>query len=113
MLTAQTWPIAANMLSFGSLAPDGTPLIEAPAAVWRSQLQQVVDLDFEYVDPTDATAATDRTGPAAPGPTRLTKATDVPDHVLSVTLRSDAPDALGVTLTATSTASALACLLRG
>jgi sugar phosphate isomerase/epimerase len=36
------------------VAPDGTPLIEAPAAVWRSQLLQVVDLDFEFVDPTDA-----------------------------------------------------------
>jgi sugar phosphate isomerase/epimerase len=54
MLTAENWPIAANMLSFGSVAPDGTPIIEAPAAVWRSQLQQVVDLDFEFVDPTDA-----------------------------------------------------------
>ncbi len=54
MLTADSWPIAANMLSFGSVAPDGTPMLEAPAGVWRSQLTQVAALDFEFVDPTDA-----------------------------------------------------------
>lgn len=54
MLTADSWPIAANMLSFGSVAPDGTPMLEAPAGVWRSQLAQVAALDFEFVDPTDA-----------------------------------------------------------
>ncbi|SKC45734.1 sugar phosphate isomerase/epimerase family protein [Krasilnikoviella flava] len=54
MRTADTWPIAANMLSFGSTAADGTPNLEAPAAAWRSQLQQVADLGFTDVDPTDA-----------------------------------------------------------
>lgn len=54
MHTADTWPIAANMLSFGDRAADGTPLLEAPASVWASQLQQVADLDFAWVDPTDA-----------------------------------------------------------
>jgi sugar phosphate isomerase/epimerase len=42
------------MLSFGSTAADGTPNVEAPAASWRSQLQQVADLGFADVDPTDA-----------------------------------------------------------
>jgi len=52
--TADTWPIAANMLSFGSTTADGTPNLEAPAESWRSQLQQVADLGFTDVDPTDA-----------------------------------------------------------
>jgi len=52
--TADTWPIAANMLSFGSTAADGTPNVDAPAESWRGQLQQVADLGFTDVDPTDA-----------------------------------------------------------
>lgn len=54
MRTADSWPIAANMLSFGSTTADGTPNLEAPAESWRSQLQQVADLGFTDVDPTDA-----------------------------------------------------------
>lgn len=53
-LTAENWPIAANMLSFGSLAPDGTPLKDAPGSVWAEHLLQVKDLGFDQVDPTDA-----------------------------------------------------------
>jgi sugar phosphate isomerase/epimerase len=52
--TSDTWPIAANMLSFGSTAADGTPNLDAPAESWRAQLQQVADLGFTEVDPTDA-----------------------------------------------------------
>jgi sugar phosphate isomerase/epimerase len=54
MRTADDWPIAANMLSFGSTTPDGTPNADAPAESWRGQLQQVADLGFTEVDPTDA-----------------------------------------------------------
>lgn len=54
MRTAANWPIAANMLSFGSRAADGTPNLEVPAEAWRDQLQQVADLGFTDVDPTDA-----------------------------------------------------------
>lgn len=54
MRTADNWPIAANMLSFGSRTPDGTPNVDASVASWRSQLQQIVDLGFSDVDPTDA-----------------------------------------------------------
>ena len=54
MRTADTWPIAANMLSFGSTTADGTPNVDAPAEAWRAQLQQVADLGFTEVDPTDA-----------------------------------------------------------
>ncbi|WP_285104555.1 sugar phosphate isomerase/epimerase family protein [Promicromonospora sp. MEB111] len=54
MRTADTWPIAANMLSFGSTTAAGTPNVDAPAESWRAQLQQVADLGFTDVDPTDA-----------------------------------------------------------
>ncbi|MCK0176069.1 MULTISPECIES: sugar phosphate isomerase/epimerase [Mycobacteriaceae] len=52
--TADTWPIAANMLGFGNRAPDGGHIKDAPAAVWASQLRQVRELGFDHIDPTDA-----------------------------------------------------------
>ncbi|MGB3257786.1 MAG: sugar phosphate isomerase/epimerase family protein [Ornithinimicrobium sp.] len=54
MSTAQTWPIAANMLSFGAVAPDGGHIKDAPSTVWASQLRQVRELGFDHIDPTDA-----------------------------------------------------------
>lgn len=54
MHSAHTWPIAANMLGFGNRAPDGSHIKDAPAAVWASQLRQVRELGFDYIDPTDA-----------------------------------------------------------
>jgi sugar phosphate isomerase/epimerase len=54
MFTAQDWPIACNMLSFGSKAPDGTPIGDAAASVWAGQLRQVRELGFDVIDPTDA-----------------------------------------------------------
>ena len=54
VLTAENWPIGANMLSFGSTAPDGRPLQEAPSTVWASHLRQVKQLGVDQVDPTDA-----------------------------------------------------------
>ncbi|HLR95051.1 MAG TPA: sugar phosphate isomerase/epimerase family protein [Jiangellaceae bacterium] len=54
MFTAENWPIGANMLSFGSTTPDGTPTLEAPSTVWASQLRQVKELGVDQIDPTDA-----------------------------------------------------------
>ena len=53
MFTAQDWPIACNMLSFGSEAPDGTPIEDAPASVWAWQMRQVRELGFDFIDPTN------------------------------------------------------------
>jgi len=53
-LTAATWPVGANMLAFGNLAPDGTPLIDASSQLWAAQLRQVKELGVDQVDPTDA-----------------------------------------------------------
>ncbi len=54
MHSAHNWPIAANMLGFGSRAPDGGHIKDAPASVWAAQLRQVRELGFDYIDPTDA-----------------------------------------------------------
>jgi len=54
MFTAETWPIAANMLSFGATAPDGGHIKDAPATVWAGQLRQVKALGIDQIDPTDA-----------------------------------------------------------
>ena len=54
MHSAHTWPISANMLSFGNRAPGGGHIKDAPATVWASQLRQVRELGFDYIDPTDA-----------------------------------------------------------
>ena len=67
MFTAQDWPIACNMLSFGSAAPDGRPIGEAPASVWAAQMREVRELGFDYIDPTDgwvplATLSDERVG---------------------------------------------------
>ncbi|AWB87614.1 sugar phosphate isomerase/epimerase family protein [Mycetocola zhujimingii] len=53
VLTAENWPIGANMLSFGNTA-DGRPLQDAPSTVWASQLRQVKQLGVDQIDPTDA-----------------------------------------------------------
>lgn len=54
MLTAENWPIAANMLTFGSVAHDGKHIKDAPASVWATQLRQVKALGIDQIDPTDA-----------------------------------------------------------
>jgi sugar phosphate isomerase/epimerase len=54
MFTAQTWPIAANMLGFGNRAPDGGHIKDASSTVWAAHLRQVRELGFDYIDPTDA-----------------------------------------------------------
>lgn len=54
MFTAETWPIGANMLTFGNTAPDGRPMQEADSRLWASQLRQVKELGVDQIDPTDA-----------------------------------------------------------
>jgi sugar phosphate isomerase/epimerase len=54
VLTAENWPIGANMLSFGNTGPDGRPLQEASSTLWASQLRQVKQLGVDQIDPTDA-----------------------------------------------------------
>jgi sugar phosphate isomerase/epimerase len=42
------------MLGFGNRAPDGGHIKDAPSTVWATQLRQVRELGFDYIDPTDA-----------------------------------------------------------
>jgi sugar phosphate isomerase/epimerase len=42
------------MLGFGNQAPDGGHIKDAPSNVWATQLRQVRELGFDYIDPTDA-----------------------------------------------------------
>lgn len=52
--TAANWPIGGNMLAFGNVTPDGTPLTEASSTVWASQMRQMKELGVDLIDPTDA-----------------------------------------------------------
>ncbi|MEI4487345.1 sugar phosphate isomerase/epimerase family protein [Frigidibacter sp. MR17.14] len=52
--TAETWPIAAAMLPFPGLLPDGTAKQDADPAVWAADLAEVAGAGFTAVDPTDS-----------------------------------------------------------
>ncbi|TLP95853.1 sugar phosphate isomerase/epimerase [Nesterenkonia salmonea] len=54
MFTAENWPIAGNMLAFGSETPEGIPVWEAPVEYWADCLRQMRELGFDHIDPTDA-----------------------------------------------------------
>ena len=54
MLRAEDWPIAANMLAFGSVSPTGGHIKDAPAEIGAAQLAQVKALGIDHIDPTDA-----------------------------------------------------------
>jgi sugar phosphate isomerase/epimerase len=49
-----SWPIAAAMINFAGPLPDGTLVQDAPPEAWQDPLQQVADVGFDLVDPTDS-----------------------------------------------------------
>jgi sugar phosphate isomerase/epimerase len=51
--TAETWPIAAAMLPFGSTDSKGGPIHDAEPEEWAKHLRLVRRLGFNEVDPTD------------------------------------------------------------
>jgi sugar phosphate isomerase/epimerase len=51
--TAETWPIAAAMLPFGSVDSHGGPIHDADPEEWAKHLRVVSRLGFTEVDPTD------------------------------------------------------------
>ena len=51
--TAETWPIAAAMLPFGSTDSHGGPIHDAAPEEWAKHLRLVRRLGFTEVDPTD------------------------------------------------------------
>jgi sugar phosphate isomerase/epimerase len=52
--TADTWPIAAAMLPFGSVDSHGGPIHDAAPEEWAKHLNVVARLGFTEVDPTDS-----------------------------------------------------------
>lgn len=51
--TADTWPVAAAMLAFGSTDSAGGPIQDADPEEWAKQLRLVRRMGFTEVDPTD------------------------------------------------------------
>ncbi|MET1006868.1 MAG: sugar phosphate isomerase/epimerase family protein [Propionibacteriaceae bacterium] len=48
------WPIAAAMINFPGVLPDGTVVQDQPVETWQDTLQQVADTGFTHLDPTDS-----------------------------------------------------------
>ena len=48
------WPIAAAMINFPGVLPDGSLVQEQSVDQWAESLQQVVDAGFTELDPTDS-----------------------------------------------------------
>lgn len=51
---ASEWPIAAAMLQFPNVHPDGSSVQDDPADAWAATLTEVADAGFTEVDPTDS-----------------------------------------------------------
>jgi sugar phosphate isomerase/epimerase len=47
------WPIAAAMINFPAVLPDGSAVQDQPGS-WPDALQQVADAGFDYLDPSDS-----------------------------------------------------------
>ena len=48
------WPIAAAMINFPGVLPDGTSVQDQDVAGWEETLRQVADAGFDLLDPTDS-----------------------------------------------------------
>ena len=53
-LNRDNWPIAAAMINFPGVLPDGSLVQEQSVEQWRETLQQVADAGFSELDPTDS-----------------------------------------------------------
>lgn len=53
-LNRDNWPIAAAMINFPGVLPDGSRVQDQSADQWAESLQQVVDAGFTELDPTDS-----------------------------------------------------------
>jgi hypothetical protein len=63
--TAETWPIAAAMLPFGSTDSRGGPIHDAEPEEWAKHLRVVRRIGFTEVDPTDTWVRVGDLTPAA------------------------------------------------
>ena len=53
-LGRHNWPIAAAMINFPGVRPDGSSVQNDSAEQWASTLAEVADAGFDHVDPTDS-----------------------------------------------------------
>ena len=54
LYTRDDWPIAAAMINFPAILPDGSTVQEQSAEGWAATLDEVADAGFTEVDPTDS-----------------------------------------------------------
>lgn len=54
VLTRDNWPIAAAMIQYPGILPDGTSVQDQSAEQWAVTLADVVDAGFSELDPTDS-----------------------------------------------------------
>lgn len=52
-LNRDTWPIAAAMIQYGNVLPDGSSVQDQPAEGWAATLSEITDAGFTELDPTD------------------------------------------------------------
>ena len=52
--TRDTWPIAAAMIQYPNILPDGGSVQDQPAEAWAATLADVSDCGFTELDPTDS-----------------------------------------------------------
>ena len=54
VLNRDNWPIAAAMINFPGILPDGSLVQDQPVEAWKKSLDLVVDAGFTELDPTDS-----------------------------------------------------------
>jgi sugar phosphate isomerase/epimerase len=52
-LTRENWPIAAAMIQYGNVLPDGSSVQDQPEEAWATTLSDITDAGFTELDPTD------------------------------------------------------------
>jgi sugar phosphate isomerase/epimerase len=52
--TRDNWPIAAAMIQYPNILPDGSSVQDQPAKAWVATLAEVTDIGFTELDPTDS-----------------------------------------------------------
>lgn len=52
-LNRDNWPIAAAMIQYANILPDGTSVQDQPAEAWAATMSEIADAGFTEIDPTD------------------------------------------------------------
>lgn len=52
-MTRENWPIAAAMIQYANVLPDGSSVQEQSAEAWAATMGEIADAGFTEIDPTD------------------------------------------------------------